>query len=53
VLADYQVDAMTIVGGVMLICIALKLLNVKSVSVGNLLPALFIAPIFALLVHSI
>jgi uncharacterized membrane protein YqgA involved in biofilm formation len=53
VLAGYQIDAMTIVGGIMLICIALKLLNVKSVSVGNLLPALFIAPILALLVHSI
>lgn len=53
VLAGYQIDAMTIVGGIMLICIALKLLNVKSVSVGNLLPALFIAPVLALLVHSI
>jgi uncharacterized membrane protein YqgA involved in biofilm formation len=53
VLAGYQIDAMTIVGGIMLICIALKLLNVKSVSVGNLLPALFIAPILALLVYSI
>ena len=53
VLAGYQIDAMTIVGGIMLICIALKLLNVKSVPVGNLLPALFMAPILALLVHSI
>jgi len=53
VLAGYQIDAMTIVGGIMLICIALKLLNMKSVSVGNLLPALFIAPILALLVHSL
>ena len=53
VLAGYQIDAMTIVGGIMLICIALKLLNMKSVSVGNLLPALFIAPILALLIHSL
>jgi uncharacterized membrane protein YqgA involved in biofilm formation len=52
VLAGYQVDAMTIVGGVMLICIALRLLNIKSVAVGNLLPALAIAPILALIVHS-
>lgn len=52
VLAGYQVDAMTIVGGIMLICIALRLLNIKSVAVGNLLPALVIAPVFALLVHS-
>lgn len=53
VLDGYQIDAMTIVGGIMLICIALKLLNIKSVAVGNLLPALAIAPIFALIVHSI
>jgi hypothetical protein len=51
-LSGYQIDAMTIVGGIMLICIALKLLNIKSVAVGNLLPALAIAPIFALIVHS-
>jgi uncharacterized membrane protein YqgA involved in biofilm formation len=53
VLDGYQIDAMTIVGGIMLICIALKLLNIKNVAVGNLLPALAIAPIFALIVQSI
>ena len=52
ILAGYQVDAMTVVGGIMLICIAFRLLNIKQVSVGNLLPALAIAPAFALLVHS-
>jgi uncharacterized membrane protein YqgA involved in biofilm formation len=53
VLAGYQVDAMTVVGGIMLICISLKLLNIRSVAVGNLLPALAVAPILALLVHSL
>ena len=52
ILDGYQVDAMTIVGGIMLICISFRLLNVKQVAVGNLLPALAIAPVFALLVHS-
>lgn len=52
VLSGYQVDAMTIVGGIMLICIALRLLNIKQVAVGNLLPALAIAPLLALAVHS-
>jgi len=47
VLAGYQIDAMTIVGGLMLVCIAFKLLNIKTVAVGNLLPALAIAPILA------
>ena len=53
ILDGYQVDAMTVVGGIMLICIAFRLLNIKSVAVGNLLPALAIAPLFALLVHSL
>jgi len=48
----YQVDAMTIVGGVLLIGIGLRLLNIKQVAVGNLLPALAIAPLLVMLVHS-
>ena len=52
ILDGYQIDAMTVVGGIMLICISFRLLNIKQVAVGNLLPALAIAPIFALLVHS-
>jgi uncharacterized membrane protein YqgA involved in biofilm formation len=52
ILSPYQIDAMTIVGGTILITIGLKLLNIKSVAVANLLPALAIAPLFALLVHS-
>ncbi len=52
ILQDYQVDAMTVVGGVMLLCIGFRLLHIKSVAVGNLLPALVIAPLFAILVHS-
>lgn len=52
ILSPYQVDAMTVVGGVMLITIALRLLNIKNVAVGNLLPALACAPLFAFVVHS-
>ena len=52
VLTGYQIDAMTVVGGVMLITIGLNLLNIKKVAVGNLLPALAVAPIFALAIHS-
>ena len=53
ILAGYQVDAMTVVGGLMLVCISLRLLNIKNVAVGNLLPALAIAPLLALVVHSL
>jgi uncharacterized membrane protein YqgA involved in biofilm formation len=51
ILSGYQIAAMTIVGGLMLLCIALRLLKIKEVAVANLLPALAIAPVFALVVH--
>lgn len=52
VLSDYQVDAMTITGGLLLFCIGLRLLKIKMIPVGNLLPALFLAPILAIFFHS-
>jgi len=51
ILEGYQIDAMTIVGGLMLVCIGMRLLKIKEIAVGNLLPALFIAPIFVLALH--
>ncbi len=51
VLAGYQVDAMTATGGVLLICIGLKLLKIREIAVGNLLPALAIAPLMAGVLH--
>jgi uncharacterized membrane protein YqgA involved in biofilm formation len=52
ILSGYQVDAMTITGGLMLVCIGLRLLKIKDIAVGNLLPALLIAPVFVQLLHS-
>jgi uncharacterized membrane protein YqgA involved in biofilm formation len=51
VLDQYQIDAMTIVGGLMLVAIALRLLDIKKIAIGNLLPALALAPLIATLVH--
>jgi uncharacterized membrane protein YqgA involved in biofilm formation len=51
ILAGYQVDAMTIVGGLMLVSIGLGLLKIKTIAVGNLLPALLIAPIVVGVLH--
>lgn len=45
ILTTQQIDAMTITGGLMLIGIALRLLNIKKIAVANLLPALVIAPL--------
>ena len=52
ILTGYQIDAMTITGGLMLACIGLRLLKIKDIAVGNLLPALFIAPILVLALNS-
>ncbi|NBO51525.1 MAG: DUF554 family protein [Actinobacteria bacterium] len=51
ILADYQVLAMTSVGGILLIGISLRLLRIKTIEIGNLLPALAFAPILALFAH--
>jgi uncharacterized membrane protein YqgA involved in biofilm formation len=51
ILSGYQIDAMTIVGGLMLLSIGLGLLKIKTIAVGNLLPALVIAPIFVGALH--
>jgi len=53
VLAQYQIDAMTIVGGLMLLSIGLRLLRIKEVAVGNLLPALAVAPIFVYVLNTL
>jgi uncharacterized membrane protein YqgA involved in biofilm formation len=47
IMADYQVDAMTITGGILLLAIGMRLLKIKNIPVGNLLPALFLAPLLA------
>lgn len=53
VLSQYQIDAMTICGGLMLVGIALRLLDIKKIPVANLLPALVIAPAIASILHMI
>lgn len=53
ILNSYQIDAMTICGGLMLIGIGLRLLNIKKIAVGNLLPALVLAPLLATILHSL
>ena len=52
ILPSFQILAMTATGGILLLGISFKLLKIKEVPVGNLLPALFLAPIIAGLLHS-
>ena len=51
ILSQYQIDAMTICGGLMLVGISLRLLGIKKIAVANLLPALAVAPILATALH--
>ena len=52
ILSGYQIDAMTITGGLVLICVGLRLLKIKDIAAGNLLPALIIAPILVQLLNT-
>ena len=44
-LSDAQVLAVTATGGLLLVGVALRLLQIRQVPVGDLLPALFVAPL--------
>jgi len=50
VLPDAHIAALTAAGGLMLVGIALRLLRIKQVAVGDLLPALVVAPLLTQLV---
>lgn len=52
VLPDAHIAALTATGGLMLVGIGLRLLNIKQVPVGDLLPALLVAPVLTQLVVS-
>ena len=53
ILADYQIDAITGVGGLLLVGIGLRLLNLRTIAIGDMLPALFVAPVLATIVAAI
>jgi uncharacterized membrane protein YqgA involved in biofilm formation len=46
VLPDPHLAALTTTGGLMLVGVALRLLRIRQIPVGDLLPALVIAPLF-------
>jgi hypothetical protein len=52
IMSAYQVGAMTAVGGVLLAGIGLRVLEIKFISVGDLLPAIFFAPLIATVAHN-
>ncbi len=53
VLVGEPLTALTRAGGILIIGIALKLLDIKDVKVGNYLPALIVAPVIATLAEAL
>jgi uncharacterized membrane protein YqgA involved in biofilm formation len=53
VLSEGQVAALTATGGLMLVGVALRLLRIRQVPVGDLLPALLVAPALSTLVAAL
>jgi uncharacterized membrane protein YqgA involved in biofilm formation len=51
IMNQYEVLAMTGAGGILLLGIALRLLGIKKMRIGDMLPALFLAPVIALIAH--
>ncbi|MCU0279972.1 MAG: DUF554 domain-containing protein [Candidatus Nanopelagicales bacterium] len=53
IMSDALVAALTATGGVLLLGVGLRLLSVKPVPVGDMLPALLLAPVFTSLLMAI
>lgn len=53
VLPAALIASVTATGGVLLLGVGIRLLNIKAIAVGDLLPALFVAPILTALVGSL
>jgi uncharacterized membrane protein YqgA involved in biofilm formation len=53
VLPEAFIAAITATGGLLLLGVGLRLLHIKAVAVGNLLPALLVAPALVALVAAV
>lgn len=53
VLPDAQLAAITATGGLLLVGVALRLLRIRELAVADLLPALVVAPLLVLVVHTV
>jgi uncharacterized membrane protein YqgA involved in biofilm formation len=52
-MTEVMITAMTAAGGIMLLGLGLKLLDIKQMRVANLLPALLLAPAFVMLCNAV
>lgn len=52
-LSDAVVDSITAVGGLLLVAVALRLLELREIAVGDLLPALVVAPLLTVGIQAV
>lgn len=52
-ISDAQIDALTATGGLLLVGVGLRLLNIKQIRVADLLPALLFAPLLVLVIRTL
>ncbi len=52
-MSDYAIAAMTATGGLLIMAIALRLLRIREIAIGDLLPAIIVAPLLAALVTTV
>lgn len=52
-MSDYAIAAMTATGGLLIMAIALRLLRIREIAIGDLLPAIIVAPLLAALVATV
>ena len=52
-MSNYAIAAMTATGGLLIMAIALRLLKIREIAIGDLLPAIVVAPLLATLVATI
>ena len=52
-MSDYAIAAMTATGGLLIMAIALRLLRIREIAIGDLLPAIIVAPLLAALVATL
>lgn len=52
-ISEAQIDALTATGGLLLVGVGLRLLNIKQIRVADLLPALLFAPLLVLVIGTL
>ena len=53
VMSNAAIASLTATGGVLLLAVGIRIMNVRAIAVGDLLPALIVAPLLTVLVGTL